>query len=96
MGMMGMGFMMVLGIAAVIIISLVLIAAVSQVAGSRFNHEPLSDAAEKPKRDRLILSDDGELLEIVDSDWKGDEKSIERKLHDTADNGILSDESTVE
>jgi Na+-transporting methylmalonyl-CoA/oxaloacetate decarboxylase gamma subunit len=68
MGMMGMGLMMVLGIAAVIIMSLVVIAAVSRVAASRFSHEPLPDDNEKPKRSRLILSDDGELLEIADSD----------------------------
>lgn len=86
MGMMWMGFMMVFGIAAVIIMSLVVIAAVSRVAASRFNHEPLPDDIEKPKHNRLILSDDGELLEIVDSDWDRDEQPKRwHELRDTAE-----------
>ena len=97
-----MGMMVVFGIAAVIIISLVVIAAVSQVVENRFNQEQLHDDAEKPKRDRLILTEDGELLEIVDSGWEEDEKPKRvYELRDTVDrvqrleDGYLSGEREV-
>jgi uncharacterized membrane protein len=74
MGMMGMGLMMILGVAAMIVVGIFVVVAVSRVARGRINHELLNDGTEKPKRDRLILSDDGELLEIVASEWEMDEK----------------------
>jgi uncharacterized membrane protein len=97
MGMMGMGWMMVLGIVLAVIVILLVIAAISRVAGGRLSHRPPDDAAEKPKRDRLMLTDDGELLEIVDSDWDDDEKSIERELPDALDHDLwLEDEHLTE
>jgi predicted lipid-binding transport protein (Tim44 family) len=68
MGMMGMGLIMVLGITVLIMISSFVIAAISRVARSRLNQEPWSDDAQKAKRDRLILSDDGELLAFADGE----------------------------
>ncbi len=80
MGMMGMGLMMVLGIAALLVISIFVITAVSRVARGRLSQEPLDDGVEKPKRNRLILSDDGELLEIADGEGEMAEKP-KRGLH---------------
>ncbi len=74
MGMMGMGLMMALGIAALMVVSVFVIAAVSRAARGRLNQEPLDDDAEKPKRERLILTDNGELLEMADSEAEMDEK----------------------
>jgi uncharacterized membrane protein len=74
MGMMGMGWVMVLGIVLAFIVILLVIAVISRAAGGSFNREQLHDDTEKPKREQLMLTDDGELLEIVDSDWDDDEK----------------------
>ncbi len=74
MGMIGMGLMMVFAIVVLLVISTVGMAAVSWVARGGINQWPGYDGAEKPKRDRLILSDDGELREITDYEGETDEK----------------------
>jgi len=68
------GLPMALGIAVMIVIGVFLTTAVARVAGDMLNREPLHSDAEKPKRDHLILSEDGELLEIADSEREVDEK----------------------
>ena len=68
MGMMGMALTMALVVAIVIVLGIFVIVVVSRVGGVKIKLEPLDDQAEKPKRDRAILTEDGELLEIVDSE----------------------------
>ncbi len=66
--------MMTLGIAVIIIMSIFATAAVSRIAKGKLDHDPLYNVTEKPKRGRLMLSDDGELLEIGDDEWEMGEK----------------------
>ena len=75
MGMMGMVLTMALVVATVIVLTILVIVVVSRLGGVKINLEPLEDDAEKPKRDRLILTEDGELMEIVDSDEETPQRS---------------------
>lgn len=75
-----MGLVMVLGIAAVIAVCIVVVVAVSCASGDKLNRASVPYADEKPKRDRLMLSKDGELLEIVDNEWARSEKP--KRVHE--------------
>jgi uncharacterized membrane protein len=68
MGMMGMALTMALVVAIVIVLGILVIVVVSRVGGVKIKLEPLDEHDEKPKRGRAILTEDGELLEIVDSE----------------------------
>lgn len=61
--------MMALGIGVVVVISIFFaVAVVSETAKGKRNQNLVDDVTEKPKRSRLMLSDDGELV-----DWLPDE-----------------------
>lgn len=85
MGMMGggMGLITVLGIAALLIVSVIALKLASRVMDGGFDYRSWTGGGEKPKRKHaeFILADDGELLEIEDDEAMIDQKSKRIDTH---------------
>lgn len=71
--------MMAVGIGIVILLGFFALTFSSEFTKRKRREEDFSDeVVEKAKRGRLILSDDGELVEIADSDAQADERWEQR------------------